>query len=221
MTRNKETAMFNLTVCANVSVDLSNSSIRYSTHPHLLVFLATVMCLLAAFIVGTNIFFIVVLAYSRYRYRSTNVTDKREVLSDHSKIVSISFYFVQLIVGAFCLPLSIVQVISNGRWTIGHTICTVRIFVECLTELLGNTCDDIRLHFLYGVAHRRHRRHPVMPPGKPNMRQHLQPKISFLHHTKLCLVGVHSFNCNVLHGIERNQQSAPEAELTNKPERVQ
>ncbi|KAK0066132.1 trace amine-associated receptor 13c [Biomphalaria pfeifferi] len=151
--------MFNLTVCANVSVDLSDSSIRYSTHPHLLVFLAIVMCLLAAFIVGTNIFFIVVLVYSRYRYRITNVTDKREVLSDHSKIVSISFYSAQLIVGAFCLPLSIVQVISNGRWTIGHTICTVRIFVECLTELVGIyhlmcTCLDFFFMIRYPLRYR-------------------------------------------------------------------
>ncbi|KAK0055475.1 5-hydroxytryptamine receptor 5A [Biomphalaria pfeifferi] len=128
--------MFNQSACVNVSVDLSDSSTRFSSHPLVLTISATALCLLAAFIVGSNIVVIVLVIYDRHHRKYVNRTVNHGGFSNIKKLLFISVSAVHMIVGAFCIPLAIVQVIANGKWTLGSTFCTGRMLVEVLTELI-------------------------------------------------------------------------------------
>ncbi|KAI8776571.1 5-hydroxytryptamine receptor 5A [Biomphalaria glabrata] len=128
--------MFNQSACVNVSVDLSDSSTRFSSHPLVLTISATALCLLAAFIVGSNIVVIVLVIYDRHHRKYVNRTVNHGGFSNIKKLLFISVSAVHMIVGALCIPLAIVQVIANGTWTLGSTFCTGRMLVEVLTELI-------------------------------------------------------------------------------------
>ncbi|KAK6959670.1 5-hydroxytryptamine receptor 5A [Biomphalaria glabrata] len=128
--------MLNKSLCDYVSLDLSESSIRYTSHPHLLVIIAVVMCLMNTYIVGANIFIIVVIGYSRHYSSNVNRSDKRGGYSDINKILSMSLHADQLLIGCFCIPLTTLQIVNNGRWSLGYPFCTVRVFVEAYSEIV-------------------------------------------------------------------------------------
>ncbi|KAK6960196.1 5-hydroxytryptamine receptor 5A [Biomphalaria glabrata] len=126
----------NSSVCANVSVDLSESSIRFTTNRHLLVTVATLMCLVAAFIVSSNIFIIYVFVNHRQRSNHVSRINVPGSFSVVRETLLISISFVHMFIAAFCLPLTIVQVVSNGRWTLGFTLCRVKIYADVLSEVV-------------------------------------------------------------------------------------
>ncbi|KAK0055474.1 5-hydroxytryptamine receptor 5A [Biomphalaria pfeifferi] len=128
--------MLNKSLCDHVSLDLSESSIRYTSHPHLLVVIAVVMCLMNTYIVGSNIFIIVIIGYSRHYSSNVNRSDKRGGYSDINKILSMSLHADQLLIGCFCIPLTTLQIVHNGRWSLGYPFCTVRVFVEAYSEIV-------------------------------------------------------------------------------------
>ncbi|KAK0055476.1 trace amine-associated receptor 13c [Biomphalaria pfeifferi] len=126
----------NQTVCDNVSVDLSESSVRFTTHPEILLVIAVAMSLVAAFIVVSNVLLIAAFVYSRYHGKYINRTDRPGGYSDTKNILSISFSLAHFVIGGFCMPLAIVQILLNGRWSLGSSLCTARVFAEVLSEII-------------------------------------------------------------------------------------
>ncbi|KAK0066128.1 trace amine-associated receptor 13c [Biomphalaria pfeifferi] len=125
------------TVCSNVSVDLSELSVRFTQHPHLLFFIATAMCLVAAFIVSANSLLIISIVYSRYHGKFVNRRLNQSGISATKRVLFVSFSTVHIIIGGLCMPLAISQVIQNNRWYLGPTFCSIRVFLEAISEFIN------------------------------------------------------------------------------------
>ncbi|KAI8764303.1 5-hydroxytryptamine receptor 5A [Biomphalaria glabrata] len=122
--------------CDNVSLDLSESSTRFTRHPHLLVAIATGMCLIATLIVVCHLLIIAVLIQHRYHKKYVNRNNKQESMSPVRQKLTISNSLLHLVIAVFCMPLAIAEVVSNGEWTLSSSLCPVRIYVEVLTEVI-------------------------------------------------------------------------------------
>ncbi|KAK0066130.1 5-hydroxytryptamine receptor 5A, partial [Biomphalaria pfeifferi] len=122
--------------CDNVSLDLSESSTRFTRHPHLLVAIATGMCLVATLIVVCHLLIIVVLIQHGYHKKYVNRNNKQESMSPVRQKLTISNSLLHLVIAVFCMPLAIAEVVSNGKWTLSSSLCRVRIYVEVLTEVI-------------------------------------------------------------------------------------
>ncbi|KAI8764301.1 trace amine-associated receptor 13c [Biomphalaria glabrata] len=125
------------TVCSNVSVDLSEPSVRFTQHPHLLFVIATAMCLVAAFIVSANSLLIISIVYSRYRGKFVNRRLRQSGFGATKRVLFVSFSTVHIVIGGLCMPLATYQVIQNNRWYLGATFCSFRVFLEAISEFIN------------------------------------------------------------------------------------
>ncbi|KAH9512969.1 hypothetical protein Btru_037187 [Bulinus truncatus] len=129
--------MLNQSNCDIAPVDLSPSSTRLTEHPYLLVVIATVLCIMAVFIVGAHVVIIVSTVYERCIQRSMRRAEEPGTFGNTRKTLLISFSVIQLLIGGLFLPLAIVQVVNNGKWTLGPTLCSARILGESLSEVIS------------------------------------------------------------------------------------
>uniref|UniRef100_A0A2C9LYH0 G-protein coupled receptors family 1 profile domain-containing protein n=1 Tax=Biomphalaria glabrata TaxID=6526 RepID=A0A2C9LYH0_BIOGL len=151
--------MLNNTLCDNVSVDLSMSSVRLTEYKHLLVVIATLFVLVAAFVVGGHCLLISAVIHQRY-HRSPAGTFHHITVSSHKLIMLVSTSFHHVILCGFCLPLTIFQMVSNGRWSLDRDMCTVRTYVESLVEIVNvyhmiYTCIDAYVMVCHPLKYRR------------------------------------------------------------------
>ncbi|KAK0066127.1 trace amine-associated receptor 2 [Biomphalaria pfeifferi] len=125
----------NGTNCQNVTVDLSESSLRLTSNKHLLVVMVIISCLIAAFTVGANILIIVGVLLSRRARRQQVLVSSG--ISSNTKLIMASFAFGHLIFGGVCMPFAIIQMVSNGAWYFGPDLCVARTYLESLMEIIG------------------------------------------------------------------------------------
>ncbi|KAK0066129.1 5-hydroxytryptamine receptor 5A [Biomphalaria pfeifferi] len=156
--------MANGSRCDNVSLNLSESSTRFTSHPYLLVVIVTVLCFLATFIIGANVLILGLLVHRRYRNKYVNRIKKQGNLSPIRLSLTISVSFLHLFVAVFCMPLTIVQVVNNGKWTLGSSLCRLRTYAEVLTEVV-RIYHIVCLSFDFFLMLRFPMRHRMLSPS--------------------------------------------------------
>uniref|UniRef100_A0A2C9M736 G-protein coupled receptors family 1 profile domain-containing protein n=1 Tax=Biomphalaria glabrata TaxID=6526 RepID=A0A2C9M736_BIOGL len=156
--------MANGSRCDNVSLDLSESSTRFTSHPYLLVVIVTVLCFLATFIIGANALILGLLVHRRYRNKYVNRIKKQGNFSPIRLSLTTSVSFLHLFVAVFCLPLTIVQVVNNGKWILGSSLCRLRTYAEVLTEVV-RIYHIVCLSFDFFLMLRFPMRHRMLSPS--------------------------------------------------------
>ncbi|KAK6960193.1 5-hydroxytryptamine receptor 5A [Biomphalaria glabrata] len=156
--------MANGSRCDNVSLDLSESSTRFTSHPYLLVVIVTVLCFLATFIIGANVLILGLLVHRRYRNKYVNRIKKQGNFSPIRLSLTTSVSFLHLFVAVFCMPLTIVQVVNNGKWTLGPSLCRLRTYAEVLTEVV-RIYHIVCLSFDFFLMLRFPMRHRMLSPS--------------------------------------------------------
>ncbi|KAH9503013.1 hypothetical protein Btru_072613 [Bulinus truncatus] len=123
----------NASYCDNVSIDLSESSLRLSFNIHIIMVIVLSSSIASVFVVLANVLIIVALLYSR---RKRNVAGNIGI-NNNSKLLVSSLALRHAILGGLCMPLTIIQIAANGEWRYGPDLCTFRSYTESLLEIVG------------------------------------------------------------------------------------
>ncbi|KAH9504463.1 hypothetical protein Btru_063704 [Bulinus truncatus] len=112
----------------NVSqcIALANSEINVSSTVSLILCLVT--STICAFSVISNVTIFIALVRSVYTCNGRQTIDKTR--STVTKLIFISYVSVDIIVAVFLMPMSILEVVNKGRWTLGSYMCRAKYFAS-------------------------------------------------------------------------------------------
>ncbi|KAH9512968.1 hypothetical protein Btru_037186 [Bulinus truncatus] len=98
-------------LCNNVSIDLSESSLKLTSNKHLLVAIVALASVIAAFTVRTDAVIFLTLIYTRRK----RTTARSCGVSSNAKLLMASLALVHVIIGGFCMPTAIMQIVAKGE----------------------------------------------------------------------------------------------------------
>jgi 7 transmembrane receptor (rhodopsin family) len=119
--------------------------VKYSKDNHVIFSISFLMSLVATFTVFSNctLFIAMVQTLVKDYWRGLRTVANNSHNSFITMFLMLSMTLSGVMVGGFIMPLSILELISNGRWTYGYSLCAVKVYTDYLL------CAVSTLHVLF------------------------------------------------------------------------
>ncbi|KAK6979996.1 trace amine-associated receptor 5 [Biomphalaria glabrata] len=148
----------------------TNSDNFYTNNTGILISVGAFMASIATFTVLANVIVFVAMTQTLTRdiRRGLTTVARSSNNSYITRFLVLSMTTSGVIVGGFIMPLSLLQIINNGQWLFGYTLCVVMTYTDYLL------CAVSTLHTLFMAID------TYLVICKPLLYRQLTPKIAYL-----------------------------------------